>query len=177
MLRIKFSSPRRGAYRRCFAARYKKFFRGNTWRMKIKVMLAVFFSACAVAAACSPALLLPQADAAEVYVQKPCPGAVAAGDFYIAKTDTSGLFSRLRQKDVLGMTLRFDGNNITAQELMDKLGVTRARRADIDGKECYYCFSPLLGEGRRMGGETINVQIVQSPERLLAGFPLIMGSY
>lgn len=75
------------------------------------------------------------------------------------------------------MSIVSSGNNLSAEGLMKRLGVTRSRRGDVDGKLCYYAYSPLLGGGVKVDGEQVNMQIVQGKNCLTAGFPLIMGSY
>ena len=133
--------------------------------MKIKLLLAIIVLVAAMALICSPTLLLPEGEAAEIYLK--------AGSGYEIVPAGSGV----NFADVLGIRLNIAGNTLSAQEVMRKLHVVRQRRSDIEGKACYYAYSPLLGAGVDVGGQIVNVQIVQGENCLIVGIPLIMGSY
>ena len=142
--------------------------------MKIKLLLAIIVLVAAMALICAPTLLLPEGEAAEIYLKA---GSgyeiVPAGSGYEIVPAGSGV----NFADVLGIRLNIAGNTLSAQEVMRKLHVVRQRRSDIEGKACYYAYSPLLGAGVDVGGQIVNVQIVQGENCLIVGIPLIMGSY
>ena len=144
--------------------------------MKIRLSLALFALFFFAAIIVSPAYLCP-GEEAEIYLSRPVAGAIDAGSFFIVRADMDEIYAFLRRGDILGMSIVSSGNNLSAEGLMKRLGVTRSRRGDIDGKLCYYAYSPLLGGGVKVDGEQVNMQIVQGENCLTAGFPLIMGSY
>ena len=168
--------PRRKAGHFFYPAMFILRFCVNTFPVKIKLILGIILLTLSLALICTPTFFLPEADIAELYL---CAGGEGEdmGAFCILQAGEAEIQHYVRDKNFLGMRWNLKGNTYTATELAQRLLATYIRRSDVDGRECVYAYSPLMGRAVEIDGQKVNVQIVQGENCLIAGTPLIMSSY
>ncbi len=78
-------------------------------------------------------------------------------------------------ENVKGVTIRL--KKYSYEELLSKFKVRILKEEIIDEKKIIYGFSDFLNEGVFLDHKKVNIQIVVNGDSLIAGTPLILGSY
>ncbi len=74
-----------------------------------------------------------------------------------------------------GESVRYDGDR--AEELIEEFRGKLQFTEESCGVKNYYLYSPLLGEGVRVGGAYVNLHIAVNAEQTAVGTPLIFGGF
>ena len=82
---------------------------------------------------------------------------------------------KLRLGGVRGESVRYTGD--CAEELFSRYHARVLLVEKACGVTNYYCYSPLLGEGVRVGGQYVNLHVAVSEEQTAAGTPIIFGGF
>lgn len=70
-----------------------------------------------------------------------------------------------------------DGGEEKVVEITNLLHATVLFTEEPDGERIFYCFSPLLPRNVRVNGKKVNLTIALRGDAVVAGTPLIKGSY
>lgn len=70
-----------------------------------------------------------------------------------------------------------DGGEEKVVEIINRLRATVLFTEEPEGERIFYCFSPLLPRTERVNGKKINLTIALRGDVVVAGTPLIKGSY
>lgn len=77
--------------------------------------------------------------------------------------------------DVTGESVRFAGNR--REEIETRYRARLLFREEACGVVNYYYYSPVLGEGVRIGGYVVNLHVAVGDEQTAAGTPIIFGGF
>lgn len=91
----------------------------------------------------------------------------------ILSTDTPALEKLFTP--VAGESARWEGD--VRRELLCRYRARVLFTEEVCGVVNYYCFSPLLGGGVVLNGETVNLHIAAGNGRTAAGTPVIFGGF
>lgn len=64
-----------------------------------------------------------------------------------------------------------------ASRLLNEYRATVLFTEEACGVVNYYCYSPLLGEGVKLSGYTVNLHVAESEAQTAIGTPIIFGGY
>lgn len=72
---------------------------------------------------------------------------------------------------------RVDLSNSSAQEVISKLKCKIIKIEHVEDITIYYCYSPFLLKSVYLFNNDINIMIAQTNDKVVAGSPLIKGSF
>lgn len=84
---------------------------------------------------------------------------------------------KLVSKDVSGESIKFIGDDKDIDYILDNLNVQIVEEQDFANIRTIYGYSARLGQGVKVSGNKINIQIAKRGATIIIGTPLILGSY
>lgn len=79
--------------------------------------------------------------------------------------------------DISGQSVRFIGKDEDIDYLIRKLNIQVKDEQNFSNIRTIYGYSARLGEGVKLSGEKVNIQIARRGSTITVGTPLILGSY